>query len=459
MYHSQPLIPRHFSFLLAMAVFVWWSSFSGANAQENAVNAELPLLPGSRRAIKKPPVGIEFYQYDTQPLGNRKPLLLVHGLNGECQPGFRWKEVNKAFHASGNFQKTYKVYFARYSTYRLLKETVPDFRRALQAFWERTGRQPITIVALSMGGNVVRDAMLEAPTQERIEKVLTLGTPFYGSTLFCFDWMRYSMIRTHSVPWVRGDLCLTYKLYFDRHKNLLQDLRWSDFDRSIPDVGQFCTWYPWRICGTLNKERMANAQLRKIVLEPGLDKSKFICYGGYLLTPYVTPHQSSDFHKAIRWPWWFISTDVPFHLGFEHPVLRALNYEMGRMVVNNTDKALGGEVIFNSARFGLNDGITPLLSALYLPSEFLETVPVSGETDIGQIRRHVDVRKARVFRQIDHITFVDNYRPLGLPKELKDELAPEEGRRNIFEWMLVDLLRPDSQLAKTGEEREVGFAN
>jgi hypothetical protein len=140
---------------------------------------------------------------------------------------------------------------------------------------------------------------------------------------------------------------------------------------------------------------------------------------------------------------------VPYHLGFEHPVLRALNFEMGRMVVAAPK---GKQIILGSSRYGLNDGITPLVSALFLPSKALADHPIGREPTISTIRRNIDVSKARVFRQIDHITFVDNYRPRGLPKNLRDEMVPELGSRSIFEWMLVDLLDKEKTLAKSSDK-------
>jgi hypothetical protein len=57
-----------------------------------------------------------------------------------------------------------------------------------------------------------------------------------------------------------------------------------------------------------------------------------------------------------------------------------------------------------------------------------------------------------VFRQIDHITFVDGYRPHGYSDELRDELAPELGSRTIFDWMLVDLMDKESKLARSTDK-------
>jgi hypothetical protein len=403
--------------------------------------------PPSEKQLKQAPANVEIYQYDETPIGNRRPLLLVHGLRGEFREFFRWGMVVETLSRDPEFCQKYKVYFARYNTYVLLDTVKPSFKQAVRKLYDSTGHKQITVMALSMGGNLVQDSMEDEDVQAAIDKVLTLGTPFHGAPLFCYDWLRYSIIKTHDVPWVRADLCLSYKLYFRLHPNLIQDLRWDNSDHGLPQVGHFSTWFPFHITGDINVQRLSNQRIFEINQRSTLDKKKFICYGGYLLTPYVTPHRSNRFWKAVRWPWWFATCTVPYHMGMEHPVLRALNYEMGRMVVAG---AHDRQVTLGSSRYGLNDGITPLVSALFLPSRVLSEHPIDREPTIATIRRNIDVGKARVFRQIDHITFVDGYRPRGLPKALRDELAPELGNRTVFEWMLVDLLGKESKLAKFG---------
>lgn len=416
---------------------------------QSSVSVSMPstyTLPPSKKDLKQAPVTVEVYQNDETPIGNRKPLLMVHGLRGEFREGFRWEEVVERLMKDADFRAKYKIYFARFNTYTLLSTVKPHFKKAVNDLYRSTGNKQITVIALSMGGNLVQESMEDMDVHASIDRVMTLGTPFHGAPLFCFDWLRYSIVKNHDVPWVRADLCLSYKMYFARHPNLLEDLRWDNCDNGIPHVGKFSTWFPFHVTGDVDVAHMENKRILRINEQIKLDKKKFICYGGYLLTPYVTPHRSNRFWKAVKWPYWFATCTVPYHMGFEHPVLRALNYEMGRMPVAG-EKGKG--LILGSGRYGLNDGITPLVSALFLPNDVLAQHPISREPTISTIRRNVDVAKARVFRQIDHITFVDGYRPAHLPKPLRDELAPELGTREIFDWILVDLMDNEGKLAKS----------
>ena len=405
-------------------------------------------LPPPQKELKIPPSTVEIYQYDETPIGNRTPFLMVHGLRGEFREGFRWEMVVENLMKKQEFRDKYKIYFARYNTYVLLDSVKKQFQQAVKDLYQNTGKRPMTVMALSMGGNVVQEALEDLEVQSDIEKIITLGTPFHGSPLFCFEWLRYSIIRNHSVPWVRGDLAFSYKMYFRLHPNLLEDLRWDNSDNGIPQIGKFSTWFPFHIAGDLNMKRMENLRIARLN-ELKLDKKKFICYGGYLLTPYATPHKPSHFAKAVKWPWWFATCTVPYHMGFEHPVLRALNFEMGRMVVGSPDMK---EALRGSSRYALNDGITPLVSALFLPSDVMANDPVAREPSISKIRRSIDIGRARVFRQIDHITFVDNYRPHHLPKEMRDELNPNQPARNIFDWMFLDIMETPSKLADSIEK-------
>lgn len=415
------------------------------DSEDIAVKVPNFPLPPPASHLRVPPTTVELYQHDETPIGDRKPLLMVHGLRGEFREGFRWDMVSDNLMKDEQFRRTFKIYYARYNTYTLLAAVKPHFKKAIKDLSQSTGGKKITLMALSMGGNLVQDSLEDIETHSYIDRIMTLGTPFHGSPLFCFDWLRYSIIKNHDVPWVRADLCLSYKLYFRLHPNLLEDLRWDNSDDGIPKIGRFSTWFPFHITGDLSLPRMSNPRILHLNEHLQLDKKKLICYSGYLLTPYVTPHQSNWFWKAVRWPWWFATCTVPYHMGCEHPVLRALNYEMGRMVVagNTSNKPF----VLGSDRYGLNDGITPVVSALFMPSKILADKPIGDERDLSTIRRYVDVGKARAFRQIDHITFVDGYRPRRLPKEMRDELAPELGARKIFDWMLVDLLNRDEQLA------------
>jgi hypothetical protein len=127
---------------------------------------------------------------------------------------------------------------------------------------------------------------------------------------------------------------------------------------------------------------------------------------------------------------------IPAHVGREHPVLRFLNSEIGSFI--SEEKAV--KKAKTPYLYQLNDGIAPLVSALFIPDKILATESFCKESDIQRLKQVTDVRLARTFRNADHLTFIDGYRPFSATKKMRDELHPEEPSKEVFDWMLDDIL-------------------
>jgi pimeloyl-ACP methyl ester carboxylesterase len=442
MYH-----PRRFQTLLVSAVFS--IQLLGGSLPALAESGKPPLagavttlgdpawsLPPVAKQVKKRPKSVEIYQFDKSPIDNRAPLLMVHGLLGEYwADSFRWRKLATYLQNDPVFAKKYKIVFLRYDTKAPLQDVVPPFRKALEEVSSAFGGQPLNVVALSMGGNMMQMAMKDPTIDKRVKHVLTMGTPFHGSPLFSNKWMEYSMLRHYRSPISRLDTAFAYRMYFDRHKNLLSDLRWDNTDQFIPDVGNFRFYFPMPSHGDLTPSATANTYVASLNSDSDIDKSKFTVYGGYLLNDFATM-KGNDFASILKIPYKVTFTLVPEHFGREHPVLRALNQHIARAIVSSpqTLKADGTRYAY-----GLNDGITPITSAIFLPNSALPGLAVTDAT-VDSLRKFVDVKRARVFRNIDHLTFIDDYHPLRSPSELRDQLSPEEAAKPIFEWIKNDLM-------------------
>ena len=382
-----------------------------------------------------PPAHSEIYQFDLEPLGDRKPLLLIHGGGGEHQHVFRWDKVMERFSEEPAFNQRYKVYFLRYDSKAHLEQTVPESQQCILKLFEATG-QPITVMALSLGGNVAQYAIVDPEVDKAINLVFALGTPFHGSPLFSADWFEYSILKGHKLPFARFIQSLDYRLYFHFHKNYQQDLRWDDSDSLIPRVGYFKSRLPLGPHGDLTLKRDSNKALAHVNARVKVDKSKFITYAGYLVNPYILSNPWRRREQTILAPLKFITTSVPAQLGREQPVLKVLNKE-----ISQVDPAPESTPSGHAAHvYDFNDGITPLSSAVFLSPEAEKFHPLLHETDLPALREAIDVRKARVFRNIDHVTFVDGSPPHLGSKLLRDELHPEDGWHHIFDWMLSELL-------------------
>jgi len=282
---------------------------------------------------------------------------------------------------------------------------------------------------------------------------MAFGVPFHGSPLFSTSWLQYGVYKNICFPWTRIDHSIAYSVYFKRNAVLMTDLRWDNSDTSVPDVGQFKSKLPFGPKGTLTVEDAENRRLLELNEHP-VNKKKIVTYGGYLLNPYLLPKTKRFIESNIMAPYTFLTLKVPSHFAAEHPVLKMLNREITTVVPSPT----AAQMAKTKYVYGLNDGITPLQSALCLPNSVVGTVPLSKESDVAAIKQYTDVRTARVFRNIDHLTFIDGYKPLRGTKHLKDQLNPEEGVHTIFDWISLDLkrsLEDQSKLARDGENKTV----
>ncbi len=465
MYHSAEKWMLRLFVSSIIAAQVSGSTFMPANAESSRLTTESSgkindiatisdtfSAPPPKKQLKKSPQNVAIYQYDNEPLGDRSPLLMVHGLRGEFYPNFRWKKVADHFKSDSTFHKNYKIYLVRYPTLVRLDSTIPKFSNEVKRLYSACGEKPITLIALSMGGNLIYESMLDPEIDGKIKVAMTLGSPFHGSPLFSEDWMQYSLYKRLSMPWTRVDHSLALRLYFSRNQNLLADLGWDDADRAIPDVGKFRSKLLLGPKGTLTIANTANARLQKLNTNNAQVKRKFITYGGYMHNPYLEPAADRYLESALLYPLTFVTTKFPAHLAREHPVLKMLNRDIACVHVNKEWQ----DVAKPPFLYALNDGITPLGSALFLPKETLQTIPLVSHEAVKKLRDKTDVRLARAFREIDHLTFIDGTRPASLNPKLQDELRPELGGKDIFAWMLNDLLNSERLNQKLADESATG---
>lgn len=459
MYHQVLLAARKFLVISSIGALIL-STQAGAQAQRSlavlpssAPPVEYPandypiLLPGTK--IKTKPAGVELFQVDREALGDRKPLLLVHGLKGESWPQFRWNKLIKRFKDYPDFNRNYKIYLARYNTAALLSETTPHFQQALLDLQRACGGKQLTVMALSLGGSLVQAAMQDRAAGAAIKLAFTLGAPLHGSPLFSSDWLQWSIYKNFYQPWTRIDHSLAYRIYFKINANLVHDLAWDNCDGYLPDAGKFKSKLPLGPKGELSVSADANRPLLARAQDPAIDKSKFIVYAAYMTNPYLSPGLKQEIESAILSPLAWLTWKVPSHLAREHPVLKMLNRDISRV--------LGAAPDTSHKKFWpylLNDGITPVASALYLPAEACRKHPLKSESAISGLAAYTDVRLARLFKNADHLTFIDSVRPrpFRIFKMLQDELNPRDGQRTMFDWILSDLMQFESVPSQVARE-------
>jgi hypothetical protein len=450
MYHSSKIMQAfRTALLLALTVNQLFlalpaSAGDGQNVAPFSARASAQatlIAPLPHQANLHKPSDITVYECDSEPLGDRLPLLLVHGLRGEYYRGFRWEMVIKRFKQNPEFSRKLKIFLVRYDSLAPVSTQVPMMQQAISRLAQATNDRPIKIMALSIGGNLVYDAMLDPEIDKKVDLLVTLGTPFHGSPLFSADWLQYGIYRSRLFPLTRIDQAVAYRLYFKRNPNLLTDYSWDNSDSSIPNIGRFSSRVPFGPRGDLMAGTMVNKELASIN-DKSFDKKKIVAYSGYLLNPYMRPNTTRVIESAITAPYSLLTILLPAHLAREHPVLKMLNSRMSAVVANQNIQKEGK----TSFVYALNDGITPISSALFLTKDVLASNLVCKESDFAKVRNSIDVRTARVFRNIDHLTFIDGTRPRPVlaTTPLKDELNPDtQAREDIFSWMLWDIAQCD----------------
>lgn len=208
------------------------------------------------------------------------------------------------------------------------KELTGGFNLALRKVAPTGG---LTIVAISMAGTIVRNAMSDPTVDQSVSRVLTLGAFFRGSPLFCSDWMQQTIRQRHLSPLCRIDRSLAYKLYFARHKNLLLDYSWENVDGQMPGASP-------HVGAVRESESNLSAPSHVVAAADQPGDHKFIVYAGYLHNRYV-PQYHGAVHAFIFSPFTFLWTTLQAHLGREHPALRFLNELVADAIPASADKS------------------------------------------------------------------------------------------------------------------------
>ena len=383
----------------------------------------IPVLP-PHKAMRSVPTTVQIYQYDATPAAGRQPLLLVHGLKNEYVPSFHWQKVCEYLTSDETFQKRYKIYLARYNTMAPEKQVEAAFKPALRNLAAADGH-PLVIVALSLSGSVIRNAMADQSTNTSVSRMITLGTPFHGSPIFSKDWLMYSSLLHRTWP-TRVSRYIGYKVYFKHHPNLLLDYYWDNCDGQIPSLGPYRFRLPFLVHGTLLPPETAPSGAS--CLQSG---EKIIAYAGYFRNSAAQTSRHTKLFAVLHAPLYFVDTTIPAFFGNPRAVLRFLNCEMAMMVKKDKN---------NQMAYTFNDGISPIMSTLSLTHSSARDVQSWNENDFETLKFKLDVKRARLFPNIDHLAYLEGGSPPGRTNKLSDQLSPEERPRPLFAWLLKDIL-------------------
>ncbi len=180
-------------------------------------------------------------ELSSTPIGNRQPLLLVHGWQPKGMPadygGAIWDNFITYFNSNSDLLEKYKLYKVKYLSNLVSVEELGDrLKREIDEL-ELNG---ISIVAHSMGGLVSR-AFMDSDVGgtkggELVDLLITLGTPHHGSPMANGP-VRYSdEFSLLSKVFHEFDMLLFGSIYkypdYDQHNRL--DLHWDNFNAIFP---------------------------------------------------------------------------------------------------------------------------------------------------------------------------------------------------------------------------------
>lgn len=135
--------------------------------------------------------------YSDEELGDRTPLLLIHGWqpigrNAEGNTGV-WNNFLRYYACDSDLQNKFKVYYVKYFSNEVSVDDLGhELRLDLDNTFTEFHNRKITIMAHSMGGLVSRSFIKRTRNEgvflgkkggERVNKLITLGTPHHGSPM------------------------------------------------------------------------------------------------------------------------------------------------------------------------------------------------------------------------------------------------------------------------------------
>ena len=106
------------------------------------------------------------------------PILLVHGFF--CNSAF-WVPMKRYLSRQG-FSRTYSITLDP-PLFGDIDKFSKKLSKKIELICKKTGATKVVIVAHSMGGLVSRNYIYNLGGDERVEKLITLGTPHHGTTI------------------------------------------------------------------------------------------------------------------------------------------------------------------------------------------------------------------------------------------------------------------------------------
>lgn len=331
---------------------------------------------------------------DDEPLGNRTPLILVHGNNNETEDQYLWGDFIEKAGKDLDFADSYKMYLFRWDS------SLPNKLNGLALGCsidneEDLHNMEVVILAHSRGGIVSRYYMNDyvtlnggfsgQPGGEHVKYLVTLATPHRGTPgadpCWCFFTFEYNHVN------LLYRFSYWEKIYNENHIYL----QWDDVDNELTDEIVCLSWNDDQYCGYLWANRTDLLALNQQESYLG----KIIAYGGNEFDGELSKQEERKTEAR-----------------FEHMTLSIFSGLMAHMPVI-PNRYPGNPIDDNYRRFQANDGMVPLDSALLLKPGSGDLFHVEDGNlvfDEDEVRNHCQVKECNIIenRQTDHMDFLDD---------------------------------------------------
>ncbi len=340
----------------------------------------------------------------------KEAIILLPGLNGIglTDQLYEWKYFWEAWRQQTSLEpnstKPYSLFVLRYDGWMELNQAASLLETGLEEILiEHPNIERFSFVGYSQGGLIVRQLLTKNPKINSLtRKVLTVAAPHHGTPVLTIPYLSKAIAK-EPPPFnalymsILGDLSRKYKY-------AIKEQAWDNFDGALVDYS-------------------APAEALALSEPSGLDR--FMFYASYKKPVYAKGN-------PIKRGLFVFSEDLPKLFLERHASMRQLNRWIADPIEEGEDPAWRDS-------WRLNDGVVPVASALWLkqcePSELrdaeLSCLFPSNDFCLrgGSLNR--------VFYGLDHL---DWRRPRGMGALYADKLHPELDSREIYSWMIFDLL-------------------